>query len=99
MNINCYGVFFLRKVYLYGVELPRLGHTMFLVKTRLGFPSVVEYSIRHDKRACDQHHNQFLHGLDQGTGAQVRGLLHGLVHAADTGRDSVAGLLPKSPVR
>lgn len=87
------GFFFLRKVYLYGVELPRLGHTMFLVKTRLGFPSVVEYSIRHDKRACDQHHNQFLHGLDQGTGAQVRGLLHGLVHAADTGRDSVAGVL------
>lgn len=99
MNINCYGIFFLRKVYLYGVELPRLGHTMFFLKTRLGFPSVVEYSIRHDKRACDQHHNQFLHGLDQGTGAQVRGLLHGLVHAADTGRDSVAGLLPESPVR
>lgn len=63
------------------------------------FLSVVEYSIRHDKRTCDQHHNQFLRGLDQGTGAQVRGLLHGLIHAPDTGRDPVAGLLPEGPVR
>lgn len=80
---------------MYGVELPRLDHTTFF----LVFFSVVEYSIRHDKRTCDQHHDQFLRGLDQGTGAQVRGLLHGLVHASDIGRDPVAGLLPEGPVR
>lgn len=37
MNINCYGIFFLRKVYLYGVELPRLGHTMFFLNSLSGW--------------------------------------------------------------